>query len=387
MAINFWRRLMSVPAVIWCALVGGLVGGLAGWLSAAVYVSPELAQIKTRLNQPIVVTSTTSQVEIVPVTRPAQTPSYPAYFQTRRVSPVVTLAKRTVNAPEETYAEDQELGRAVALTTDSWLVTDYAAFKTLKVAELVVLWQGQAYPIQKAIRDTATDAVFIKIQATGLPAPALVDTADLDYGLYVWTEPVPGRVYPETLVDLRSALNAEPISSERVQRRLIVSGTGEATPIGGAVWDERGQLLGIIESKTGGNSRVLPAADLRTALSSLLATDKIQHAVLGVRAVDLSALTPGGTPRQWPARGAWLKADKRSGLPAVNPIGPAGKLLKEGDVIERLERDVLDGTADLGERLLEYLPSAEVTVYGTRNGRQFQVAITLGSAVTGETLK
>jgi S1-C subfamily serine protease len=61
--------------------------------------------------------------------------------------------------------------------------------------------------------------------------------------------------------------------------------------------------------------------------------------------------------------------------------------LADGDVIERIERDILDGTADLGERLFEYRPGASVSVSGRRRKDAFQAEVTLGAEVVSENLK
>ena len=51
-------------------------------------------------------------------------------------------------------------------------------------------------------------------------------------------------------------------------------------------------------------------------------------------------------------------------------------------MIERMEHDILDGSADLGEWLLEYRPT-NVTLYGAREGTM-QWNVTLGSVVTSD---
>ncbi len=62
-------------------------------------------------------------------------------------------------------------------------------------------------------------------------------------------------------------------------------------------------------------------------------------------------------------------------------------MLQDGDVIERVEHDILDGSADLGEALLEYRPATTVTFSGTRQGKPMQWTLTLGSVVTSEEVK
>lgn len=391
MAFISWRIRKPNPLIGWVVLVGAVVGALAGWIAAGIYVSPRLLPLNSNATSTATVATTTPatpNVQIVPVTtQSTQASIYPGTFAARGLSPVLTLVKKTaVQNADLPLSEDQEIGRAVALTSDGWLVTTYAAIRNIRVADLQVAWQGKVFAIDKAVRDAASDAVFLKTSTTGLPVTALVDPADLSAGSQVWLEPDSGRLYPETLIDLRAPAMNDPVSSERAVRRLLVTGAGENNGLGGALWNAQGQLIGLLESKSAAGWRVLPASDLRTALNALLAGTEIRHASLGVRASDLSSLVQAQTSRDWPERGAWLRADKTHNLPAVSPTGPSAKLLRDGDVIDRIERDVLDGTADLGERLLDYKPGAEVTLYGTRDGQPFQVSVTLGSVVTGERL-
>jgi S1-C subfamily serine protease len=56
-------------------------------------------------------------------------------------------------------------------------------------------------------------------------------------------------------------------------------------------------------------------------------------------------------------------------------------------VILRVERDILDGTLDLGEILADYRPGATVTLRVWRDGTDFDLPVTLGSVTTSEPLK
>ena len=133
--------------------------------------------------------------------------------------------------------------------------------------------------------------------------------------------------------------------------------------------------------------RVTPVGSVGRDLGALLSTGEIRRAALGVRAHDLASLVLDTRPATLPLMGAWLRPDRKTGQPAVTATGPSGKQLKEGDVIERIERDILDGAADLGERLLDYRPGATVRVHGERAGAPFTAEITLGDVLMSETIK
>jgi S1-C subfamily serine protease len=71
----------------------------------------------------------------------------------------------------------------------------------------------------------------------------------------------------------------------------------------------------------------------------------------------------------------------------VENKGAAAKFLKEGDVIERIDNDVIQDATDVAERLEEYRPGTILPVYGMRAGSPFQMNIALGEVVTSELLK
>jgi len=380
------------PLTGWLVLAGVASGAIAGWIAAGVYVTPLLSEIGSPSPAPIVPSSssTSPSVQTIPVVQPSVSASInPPQTLTRRNSSVLAIVKKTaVPSTEELFVNaDRAIGQAIALTSDGWLVTPSANMKNVRTADLLVVWQGKSYPVMQAVRDTATDAVYLKIAASGLPSVAFADPQDLEIGMGVWVEPSAGVVRLQTLMDVRNPSSSDPVSSEHATRRYLVNGSGGAATVGGAVWDASGQLIGLVESKIHEDWRVLPASDVRSALSSLLSDKVIRHAVLGVRTIDLGRVAVEGTDRVSPMRGALIRADKKLNAPAIVPAGPASKVLREGDVIERIERDMLDGSADLGEMLLSYKPGTVISIEGQRNGKPFQASVTLGSSITSELIK
>jgi S1-C subfamily serine protease len=162
------------------------------------------------------------------------------------------------------------------------------------------------------------------------------------------------------------------VSSDTWNKRFFLSGLRSTSA---AVWDERGRLVGVALD----DEALLPAEALRTALTSILAKGDIRRPSLGVTYVD-TAYTYTAQEGA-PVRGAIVSLDKK--LPANAPVR---QWLRDGDVIERIERDVLDANWSLAERLAEYQATATVTVAGQRQGVPFEVRATLAERVTSEVL-
>lgn len=304
----------------------------------------------------------------------------------RRRSPVAVLMRSLPplkGAEDRIVGEERAFATAVILTSDGWLGTAASAFSAVRAADTSVAWDGRMFPVRRAIRDTATDAIYLKIDASDLPVAAFVRPDEIFSGSRAWIEPRPKRLIPEFVTESGLRL-PDAVSSERASRRFWLTSRGEEW-MGSPVWDQKGRLIGVVDGKGAGSMRVLPASDFAGALEELFADSGIHHAVLGVRTSDLASLV-FDQGRRLPLLGGWIRAGKR-GEPAVEPSGPSAMALKEGDVIEALENDILDGTADLGERLLEYRPGSQITLHVLRGGERIEVKVTLGSARTSEIIK
>lgn len=326
------------------------------------------------------------EVEIIPLESRPLSSSLPAIF-TERQSAAFPLVRRSSRTSDQPVTDDRLLGSAVAITSDGWLVTSDSAVGSLRLADLSVAIDGIARPVERAVRDRSTDLVYLKVSAFGLTVPGFVRALDVTSGSAVWVEAERRAFRPEAILSVR-AHERDAVSSERAGRRYMVSGEASTHAAGAPVWDGGGRLIALLDGfdEEAGAWRALPAGNAGRDLASLLSNGEIRRASLGVRALEIDGLLFDAA-RAFPKSGAWLRAERRTGLPAIVPAGPAAGILRDGDVIERIERDILDGTADLGERLLEYRPGAEVTLIGRRGNDALSAQVTLGSTVASEEIK
>jgi S1-C subfamily serine protease len=384
---------LSVGLAGTCGLLGGLV---SGWVVFAQAVRPELERlqgaiesISTSGTRPIAQTPETHLplIEIIPIESRPITPAYPAAFSERRTSGVLTLVRRIRTATEEPVSAERELGAAVAVTSDGWLVTVEGSVAGVRLADLGVIVNGRVQPIEHGLKDASTGIVYLKTAASGLPTAAFVRASDVVSGSPVWVESRSRQLAPEIVLSARAVPSAEPVSSETAARRFLVSGASEGYASGAAIWDGAGRLVGLLDDSDSGQALVIPSGSIGPSLSQIFSNGEIRRATIGVRALDLSALSFDAATTSLPSLGAWLRPDRKLGIPAISSKGPSAGVLQDGDVIERVERDILDGTADLGERLLEYRPGASISVFGRRKGAAFDAQITLGSEVMSEPLK
>lgn len=359
--------------------VVGLCAAFVGWYMRDASARELEGRMRYMLAEVLPYVTSTQRLDVVDVSVPASpTRVLPSVFDIRGQSPLMSLVKvrgEGKSFEDRMIDEKEVLGRGFALTADGWLVVPTGVFGANGKGDVQVVWDGRTWPIEQAIRDDATGVVFVRIAARGLPVSALVRTSDVSRGQVVWIETHPGELVPESLLSVRASLGAGMVSSDRAARRFVLHASSALSKnaIGSVVWDEHGRAVGLIET-VGERTLVLPTGQLMTSLDALLSSGVIRHATLGLKGTDLSGLVLYGARADMPTRG-WLVR------------GGNVKGLQEGDVIQQIDRDILDGTADVGERLLEYRPGSVVMVSGMRKGQPFNTHVTLGSSVTGESLK
>jgi S1-C subfamily serine protease len=383
---------LSVVLAGVCGVLGGI---LSGWAMFSQSVQPELTRLQTSVDalstsgtRPTT-TPTQSPIEIIPVESRPLSPAYPSAFSDRRNSTVIALVRRIARpVADEPVSPDREFGAAVAVTSDGWLATSDAAIAGFRLSEIGAVVNGKVLAVERGVRDASTGITYLKVTASGLPTPAFVRASDVVPGAAIWVESHPRQLAPEILLTVRARPSADPVPSNKLSRRFLVSGAKEGRVAGASVWDGAGRLIGLLESSEVGGWRVIPAGPIGSTLSQIFSGDGlIRRSTLGVRALDLSTVTLDAATSSLPSLGVWLRADRRLKLPAVAPTGPSARVLLDGDVIERVERDILDGSADLGERLLDYRPGASVAISGRRKNAAFQAEVTLGSEVVSEQIK
>jgi serine protease Do len=283
---------------------------------------------------------------------------------------------------------DRLLGQAISLTSDGWFITTGSVVSGHRLSEFVLWLDGKSYTPTQGLLDGVNGTAYLKIEASGLTAPAFGQITDVGAGSEVWLERQPSLFSPSFVVSVSEGVAIDPLSSEVASRRLLVEGTMQASDAGSAVWNRTGSLIGMLESSEKG-IRVIPSASIAASFVSLLRDQQIRHALLGVYAIDLTRWRIDGDRGGLPPQGAWIPPDrkftKHSSITKDSPAAKAG--LRIGDVILAVDRDILDGTADLGESLSEYRPGTTVTMRILRDGKEQDLPMSLGSFVSSEFIK
>ncbi len=381
---EFRSTLFTLTASI---ISGALAGAIAGWMFAQIPASPYD-------RSPLIVESDSStaagaepQVEVVSIDRKPLPSLVPPAFANRRSSSVAALYRREVGA--SLLSESQIAGQAVAVTSDGWFVTTMDAVDGLSLADITLWHDGNAAVPTRGIVDERSSVVFLKTDLNNLTAPQFAQYREVTNGLAVWIERRSGSFESMSVVSLGAEVtDLRGISSSVAVREPELSGITNVGDIGAPVWGVGGSLIGLVDSKAGERITYTPGSAWAPSLFGIFSEGAIKHAALGVLSVDLKNARLLDRDPNFPERGAWVLPDKRLGLPAVMQGSPAEAAgVEEGDVIQRVDRDILDGSADLGEVLVQYKPGSRVTLTVVRDGETLEIPVTLGSELVSRELK
>jgi S1-C subfamily serine protease len=374
---------------------GALAGAIAGWSIAPISPDQGGGGYVSQPTEPTPPTTSTpaepgsNGIVVIPVERTPQTVLLPAPFAERRSSPVAGVYRRGAAASGGLLTEDRLLGQAVAVTSDGWFVAPASLMTGVRIADAVLWHDGHAATATRAILDQVSGVVFLKTPFTGLDAPSFARAGSVTPGLAVWIERRSDRFEASgitALFELASSLDGA--SSETAIRRGIASGVMNAGDVGAPVWSANGALIGLVSAAPEAAVTYIPVSAWSASLSSLLSNNEIRHASLGVRSVELGWTRLDGSVRVSAERGAWVREDAKQKRPAIvsgSPAAIAG--VKAGDVITQVDRDILDGSVDLGELLANYRPGSNVTLTVQRGAQSLDIPVQLGSIVTSEILK
>ena len=267
-------------------------------------------------------------------------------------------------------------GSGFIVSADGLILTNAHVVKDAKEVT-VRLADRREFSAKVLGSDAATDIAVLRIDAQGLTTVRLGDPKLLQVG-----DPV-------------LAIGA-PYGLEQTATAGIVSAKGRSLPgdaavpfiqtdaavnpgnSGGPLFDAAGNVVGInaqIYSRTGGFQGVSFAIPVDVALrvrDQIVATGKAQHARLGVMVQDLTQPLANsfGLPRPDGA----LVAN-------VEPKSPAALAgLKSGDVILRIDGEVMVQAGTLSARIAQSQPGDKIKLSVWRGQKPIDMEVTLGRA-------
>ncbi len=260
----------------------------------------------------------------------------------------------------------------------------------------VITSDGKEYQKAQVIAaDPTNDIAFLKIEASGLTAATLGDSASVQIGQTVvaignalgqfqntvTTGVISGKARPVTAGDQSSSAGSESLQDLFQTDAAINPGNS-----GGPLLNVAGEVIGINTAVAGQGAQnigfAIPINEAKNDLASVNSSGKIVKPYLGVRYIPITAdlATANGLPV---SSGAFIKGDQSgSAIVADSPAAKAG--LQEGDIITKINSTSIDASHGLTQTLGQFKPGDTITITLVRNGKTQTVKATLAQAPSGQ---
>lgn len=228
-------------------------------------------------------------------------------------------------------------------------------------------------------RDPATDIAVLRIDADGLTEVPLGNSENLLVGDFVVAIGNPFGLGQTVTSGIVSALGRSGINPEGYEDFIQTDASINPGNSGGALITLDGNLVGIntaiIAPNGGGNVGIGFAVPINMALGvmdQLVEFGEVQRGRLGVMIQDL-------TPDLADALG--VEAQTGAIVSSVEPDTPADEAgLAAGDVIVAVNGEIVEGSADLRQKIGLRRPGDEVEISYIRDGERRAVAVELGDS-------
>lgn len=280
------------------------------------------------------------------------------------------------------YRPADAVGRGFVLTSDGWLVTT-AAVASEGQSLVAVRAAGDVATVEKVVTDPLTSLVFVKVSARSWPVVSFARedrvvvggaaVALVDGGLVSGTLENTDLAWGETA---RSGVR----STDRLDTLLGVSASLGRAAEGELIVDEQGSAIGVVTHR-GETTAVVPVALIRNQLDSITRTGVVARVSAGMSYVLLGrdvTLDPSAGDVSMLVGGALVYRSTTVGAAGVVRSGPAATAgIVAGDVILKIDGEVIDAKHDLARVIQSYQPGTTVNVTLWRAGAEQTLPLTL----------
>ena len=284
-------------------------------------------------------------------------------------------------------------GSGVIISKDGYIVTNNHVVEN--VDEITVKLNDDRELKGRIIgTDPATDLALLKIEGDDFPTIPVGNSDDLKVGEWVLAVGNPFNLSSTVTAGIVSAkarsigTTAANGQAANIQSFIQTDAAINSGNSGGALVNARGELVGInamLYSPTGaysGYGFAIPTSIMTKVVSDLKQYGTVQRAVLGIKGNDLT------TDLQMDERLVQEMEKKMEELGVKEGIlvgeviegGSSAGILKENDVIIKLDGKKLHKFSDLQEELSKHRPGDKVQLTIVRDKKEKEVTITLKNA-------
>lgn len=259
----------------------------------------------------------------------------------------------------------QVIGHAAVLTNDGWLYV--RPDRPIRRGATVLLGREQ-YEIEERVSDVRTGGVFLRIDAQQLPVQAFGAGFDLATSDLVMLSAPFGNVRLRRVLRQQFPTGVVTQTQDGWRRVELDPEVGNTSAL---VATEQGALVGVVDPVS---ADMIPIEVVRASLDTLLSGEPVREPVLGVTTISLAhtrGLSPSLTRE---LRTGALLYGRSAALPG-SAAANAGLLV--GDVILRVDDQVINEERTLAEALLGYRSGESVRMQIDRDGEEQDLIVVL----------
>jgi S1-C subfamily serine protease len=278
---------------------------------------------------------------------------------------------------------DTGVGSGVIYDAAGWILTNRHVVEGSEGLEVELsdgrVLSGTVYGI-----DTLTDLAIVKVEEAGLPTAALGDSDALKVGQLVVAIGSPLGTYSNSVTSGIVSAKGRSITTDGNQNlNNLIQTDAAINPgnSGGPLLDANGMVVGIntaIARDSNGIGFAIPIDIARPIMAQAVAGEELARPYMGVSYVTITRKLADdeGLPVH---DGAWVGGGT-GGSPAVQPGTPAADAgLQDGDIIVKIDGQVVDGEHPLDAALSQFAPEDTISLEVLRDGQTVTISLTLGT--------
>lgn len=376
-------KISVKPSVVLIVLAVFLIGMLGGYIGSRLNTQRLTSLDSTSAQQKIV----SSQSELIATIAKDVSPSVVSINVESKTQ--ASTLEQLFNGGSPSGSTSQSAGTGIILSSDGVVITNKHVIPANTTSVSITTSDGKTYDDVKVLaRDprSSVDIAFLKINGVKDLRPAKIgDSSKMQVGDAVVAIGYALGEFQNTVTSGIISGLGRPItagdsvsSTETLTNLFQTDAAINPGNSGGPLVNMNGEVIGINTAVAGDAENIgfsIPVNDVKNQIASILDKGKLEVPYMGVRYVVLNdAIKQQFDLSQ--GTGAWLKATNAA--QAVINGSPADKAgLKEGDIITKVNGEVVDDDNQLSTRLSKYKVGDTVEITYVRDGKEQTAKVTL----------